>query len=83
MVKDTAIGNDRAIELLDLSERSRVLDGGCGQGRTLATLLAAGHDVIGVAPSTAMVSRASRRNRHAVAEGRAQVIHTDGRELQA
>ncbi|MEM9516086.1 MAG: hypothetical protein AAGA42_14635, partial [Actinomycetota bacterium] len=35
MVKNTAIGNDRAIELLDLAEGSCVLDVGCGQGRTL------------------------------------------------
>ncbi|MEO1059264.1 MAG: class I SAM-dependent methyltransferase [Actinomycetota bacterium] len=81
MVKDTAIGNDRAIELLDLAERSRVLDVGCGQGRTLATLLAAGHDVIGVDPSTTMVSQASRRNRQAIAAGRAQVVHSNGRTI--
>ncbi|MEM9515555.1 MAG: class I SAM-dependent methyltransferase, partial [Actinomycetota bacterium] len=56
-------------------------DVGCGQGRTLATLLGAGHDVIGVDPSTTMVSQASHRNRHAIAAGRAHVVHSDGRTI--
>ncbi|MEM9464256.1 MAG: class I SAM-dependent methyltransferase [Actinomycetota bacterium] len=81
MVTSTAIGNDRAIELLELAEPSCVLDVGCGQGRTLATLLAAGHHVIGVDPSATMVAQASRRNRHAIAAGRAQVLHSDGRTI--
>lgn len=81
MVKDTAASNDRAIELLELDAPSVVLDLGCGQGRTVAELVRAGHRVVGVDPSPTMIRQARARNRDAVATGDADLLLSDGREL--
>ena len=78
MVKDTANANDRAIELLDLTDASTVLEIGFGQGRTAAKLLDAGHRVIGADVSATMVTQANSRNRRAVADRRAQLVRSDG-----
>lgn len=81
MVKDTAGANDRALELLDLTEPRTVLDVGFGQGRAVARLVDDGHTVIGVDVSTTMVSQATARNRRACADGRADLRAGDGRTL--
>lgn len=81
MVKDTAAANDRAIELLGLAGSSTVLDVGCGQGRTIAALVHAGHRVIGVDPSSTMVNQARARNRRACRTGDVEVLLGDGRLL--
>ena len=78
MVKDTADANDRAIALLDLTAPRTVLEVGFGQGRTAAVLLANGHRVIGIDPSTTMVKQATARNRDACRDGRADLRHSDG-----
>jgi arsenite methyltransferase len=78
MVKDTAEANDRALALLDLAAPRTVLEVGFGQGRTAAILLAAGHRVVGVDPSTTMVNQATARNRTACRDGRANLRHSDG-----
>ena len=78
MVKDTADANDRAVELLDLTNANTVLEIGFGQGRTAAKLLDAGHRVIGADVSATMVAQANSRNRRAVADGRAQLVRSDG-----
>lgn len=78
MVKDTAASNDRAVELLELDGPSVVLDLGCGQGRTVAALIDAGHRAVGVDPSPTMVAQARARNRKACADGRAEVLQGDG-----
>jgi SAM-dependent methyltransferase len=81
MVKDTAAANDRAIQLLALDVPSTVLDLGCGQGRTIAALVRAGHRAVGVDPSPTMANQASARNRSAVRRGDAKILSSDGREL--
>lgn len=78
MVKDTADANDRALELLHLTQPSTVLEIGFGQGRTAAKLLDAGHRVIGADVSATMVAQAAARNRRACTDGRAQLVHSDG-----
>jgi arsenite methyltransferase len=78
MVKDTADANDQALALLDLSVPRTVLEVGFGQGRTAAILLDAGHKILGVDPSTAMVKQATARNRTAHREGRADLRHSNG-----
>ena len=78
MVKDTAGANDRALDLIDLSEPRTVLEIGFGQGRTAAKLLNQGHRLIGVEVSKTMVNQARARNRKACADGRAELLHGDG-----
>lgn len=81
MVKDTAAANDRAIDLLRLEAPSRVLDVGCGQGRTLAELARRGHRAVGVDPSPTMATQARARNRRACRDGAVEVFVGDGRLL--
>ena len=45
-------------ELLELAQRDRVLDLGCGWGRHLRLLAGAGHDVVGLDLSVALLRRA-------------------------
>jgi SAM-dependent methyltransferase len=78
MVKDTASANDRALAKLDLTNPRTILDVGFGQGRTAAVLVRAGHHVLGVDPSTTMVSQATARNRTACRDGRATLHHGNG-----
>jgi SAM-dependent methyltransferase len=78
MVKDTADANDRALAKLDLTQPRTILDVGFGQGRTAASLVRAGHHVIGVDPSATMVSQATARNREACRDGRVILKHGDG-----
>jgi arsenite methyltransferase len=78
MVKDTADANDRALALLDLTAPRTVLEIGFGQGRTAAVLLEAGHRILGVDPSPAMVKQATARNRTACRDGLATLRHSDG-----
>ena len=81
MVKDTAMANDRALDLLDLGEPRTVLEVGFGQGRTAAKLVDQGHGVIGVEVSETMVNQARARNRKACADGRAELVPGDGRTV--
>jgi SAM-dependent methyltransferase len=81
MVKDTAESNDRALELLNLSAPSTVLEIGYGQGRTVARLIQRGHRVIGVDVSQTMVNQATARNRQACRDGRATLALGDGGHL--
>lgn len=81
MVKDTADANDRALDLLQLTEHSTVLEIGFGQGRTVAKLLEQGHRVIGVDVSDTMVNQATARNRRACRDGRAELVVGDGRTI--
>jgi SAM-dependent methyltransferase len=58
----TEMARDAARELLArLPERGRVLELGCGDGTTAALLSAAGHDVVGVDQSPALIALAHRR----------------------
>jgi len=81
MVKDTAGHNDRAIELLELTEPATLLEVGFGQGRTASRLVRGGHRVLGVDASPTMVAQGRARNRRAVADGRADLVLGDGLTL--
>jgi ubiquinone/menaquinone biosynthesis C-methylase UbiE len=77
MAQETWGHNRRAIKALDLQPTDRVLDIGCGPGRSieaLAALAQSGH-VVGVDPSALMVDTAKRRNRALVAAGRADIVN--------
>ncbi len=54
--------NDRAIELLQVTEFSRVLDLGFGGGLTFAPLLARGASLVAVDRASDMVAAAARRH---------------------
>jgi ubiquinone/menaquinone biosynthesis C-methylase UbiE len=71
------------VDLLELQPTDRVLDVGCGPGLALsaaADRVPHGH-VVGIDASPVMVTQARRRNRDAVAEGRAQVCLGDATRL--
>lgn len=74
MVKDTADGNDRALELLGLTDQQIVLEVGFGQGRTAAKLIEQGHRILGTEVSKTMVKQATARNRRACRDGRAKLV---------
>jgi ubiquinone/menaquinone biosynthesis C-methylase UbiE len=75
MSLETAGTNQRALELLDVDERSRVLEVGSGHGRTLARVaeLAPHGFVAGIDISQAMVEMAQTFNRDAIQNGSIEV----------
>lgn len=75
MARETWSQNLRAIGALDLQPADRVLDVGCGHGRSLGMLAARtpGGRVAGVDPSRLMARIARRRTWRLVASGRTQV----------
>jgi SAM-dependent methyltransferase len=77
------LGNELLVDLLDLRPNHRVLEIGSGPG--LAVAAAARHLVDGtmvaVDHSAEMVRQTAARNRHAVADGRATLLHLDVAEL--
>lgn len=81
MVKDTADANDRALELLELTDPATVLEVGFGQGRTVAEVAKAGHRVIGVEVSETMVRQATARNRKACRAGQVELLLGDGHSI--
>ena len=78
MVKDTAHGNDRNLELLGDVEGLTVLDLGFGQGRTVQLLTERGAKVLGSEVSRTMLMQATRRNRRAIAAGKVDLRISDG-----
>lgn len=75
MARETAKDNLRAIELLDVQPRDRVLDVGTGHGASLprlAKLAAHGH-VTGIDYSDVMIGVARRRNRRLIRAGRVDI----------
>jgi ubiquinone/menaquinone biosynthesis C-methylase UbiE len=75
MARETWVENQRAIEALGITEGDRILDVGCGHGRSLATLAARAPKgrVTGVDPSALMVDIAVHRNRSLVKARRVDV----------
>lgn len=59
----------------------RVLELGCGSGRLLAPLAAAGNRVVGVDSSAAMLQRAGARLPSAIAHGNVSLVHGDMQDL--
>lgn len=75
MALETATPNRRVLELLDLNEKSRVLEVGFGHGQTLARAaeLARQGFVAGIDISAAMVETAQTFNRDSIAKGLIEV----------
>ncbi|MEP0706763.1 MAG: methyltransferase domain-containing protein [Parvibaculum sp.] len=75
MARETFAGNMRAIDALDVQPHDRVLDIGCGHGRSLGVLAAraTGGHVAGADPSALMTEIAVERNRKLVKKGRIEV----------
>ncbi|HVP31363.1 MAG TPA: class I SAM-dependent methyltransferase [Myxococcota bacterium] len=67
--------NQLAVDLLEIGERDRVLDVGCGPGLAVAAALerAPRGFVVGADASAAMVAQARLRNRAAIRAGRAAI----------
>jgi SAM-dependent methyltransferase len=59
----------------------RVLELGCGSGRLLAPLAAAGNRVVGIDSSAAMLQRARARLQHAVARGEVSLVQGDMQDV--
>lgn len=75
MAIETETPNQRALQLLQLEQGSRVLEIGFGHGRTLAraAALAPGGFVAGIDTSAAMVEMAKRYNHNSIAKGVVEV----------
>ena len=76
MARETWTQNRRAIDALVVAETDRVLDIGCGPGRSIAALasLATSGRVVGADPSELMAEIAAGRNRSLIKNGRAEVV---------
>jgi ubiquinone/menaquinone biosynthesis C-methylase UbiE len=76
MARETWAQNRRAIAALGVRDNDRVLDIGCGPGRSLGTLaaLAAQGHVAGVDPSVLMAEIAAERNRALVTARRVEIV---------
>jgi ubiquinone/menaquinone biosynthesis C-methylase UbiE len=75
MARETWAQNKSAIEALSTTETDRVLDIGCGPGRSIGAMaaLASKGYVAGIDPSELMVELAVRGNRSLIKTGRAQI----------
>jgi ubiquinone/menaquinone biosynthesis C-methylase UbiE len=75
MAHDTWAQNKRAIQALSITEIDRVLDIGCGPGRSIGAIaaLAPKGQVVGIDPSELMVEIAAHRSRSLIKKGRAQI----------
>jgi ubiquinone/menaquinone biosynthesis C-methylase UbiE len=83
MAVETAPANMYALDLLQLQATDRVLDAGCGHGRTVeraASMVAEGF-VAGVDLSERMVCMARRRNRRHIEERRVEIKQGDSARI--
>jgi ubiquinone/menaquinone biosynthesis C-methylase UbiE len=83
MAAETAVVNEKTLELLELRPDDHVLEVGFGHGRTLAraaALVPAGF-VAGIDVSEAMVRMARHRTRQCIKEGRAEVQRADSAQI--
>jgi len=85
MALDTASANRRVVDALASEPGDRILEVGCGHGRTLRRLAAhMGHgQVVGIDPSQVMCSVAARRNRAAIRANRVVVVRADAEDIPA
>ena len=83
MAMETAPANMYALDLLQLQATDRVLDVGCGHGRTVerAVSMVAEGFVAGVDLSERMVRMACRRNRRHIKEGRVEIKEGDSARI--
>jgi ubiquinone/menaquinone biosynthesis C-methylase UbiE len=83
MAFDTAAVNRRVLELLEPKPGERILELGCGHGRSLRRVAAAVAPAcaVGVDPSPVMIGVARGHNRAAIAAGHARVERGDSRHI--
>lgn len=76
MARETWSQNLSVMDALGIDPGDRVLDLGCGHGRSLAELAAraSAGDVVGADPSELMVEIASRRNRALIKANRVEIV---------
>jgi ubiquinone/menaquinone biosynthesis C-methylase UbiE len=76
MARETWAQNQRAIEALSVQPDDRVLDIGCGPGRSIGALaaLASSGEIVGADPSDLMAEIAVKRNRSLIKSGRARIV---------
>jgi ubiquinone/menaquinone biosynthesis C-methylase UbiE len=83
MAFDTAAVNRRVLEVLEAKPGERILELGCGHGRSLRRIAdaVAPACAVGVDPSPVMCGVARRHNRRAIDAGRARVGPGDSRHI--
>lgn len=83
MASETALVNEHALKLLQLRPTDRVLEVGCGHGRTLARAAAVARQgiVAGIDASADMVRMATQWNHRFIQEGRVEVQHADSAQI--
>lgn len=83
MARETAAENNRTLDLLGLRPGDRVLEIGCGHGRTLLEAASRVDDVVatGIDFSDVMIQVARRRNRGLIAANRVQIDKGDSAAL--
>jgi ubiquinone/menaquinone biosynthesis C-methylase UbiE len=83
MAFETALANEHALELLHIQPTDRVLEIGCGHGRTLARAAAVARQgiVAGIDVSADMVRMATQWNRFLIQEGRVEAQHADSMQI--
>jgi len=77
---ETAATNDQALALLELKKGDRVLDVGCGHGRTVeraAEMVGEDGRVVGIDASEEMLRMATRRCQRLIDVGRVRLTLTD------
>jgi len=76
MARETWSHNLRVIDALGIDQSDRILDMGCGHGRSLTELAARACSgrVVGADPSEMMVEIAARRNRRLIEAARVDVV---------
>jgi len=76
MARETWSENLRVVDVLGIDQGDRVLDIGCGHGRSLAELAARAWSgrVVGADPSELMVQIAAHRNRRLIEAARVDVV---------
>ena len=80
---ETAATNDEALARLEVRKSDRVLDVGCGHGRTVeraAEIIGDGL-VVGIDASEEMLRMATRRCQHLINAGRVQVAVADSASI--
>jgi ubiquinone/menaquinone biosynthesis C-methylase UbiE len=83
MASETALVNEHALELLHIRPTDRVLEVGCGHGRTIARAASSARQgsVAGIDVSVDMVRMATRWNHHLIQEGRVAVQQADSVQI--